>query len=360
MKNSTDIPQQDDVRSVDDVLFSNNLASILRESEEFRLKKMAQHRSREFISTTSIICLTVLGAGGFAWFFLINGNIAIALLCMIIAIAPYFLLNKWAKLPVTEYKREYKTKFMPRIADALGGLKFFPNKGISKNILAKTGIVPSHGIYTPEDCFYGQYKGAKITISEARLTSKRKKNEYAFDGIFVLIELGHEVFTGHSVITADAALARRLSKKLKPLPASKSPYARGLLTLTTAPENAEKLQNERLLKELSETMTLFDNAVLSMAFFGKRHIFLMIPYDKDMFEASDVYVPITTSDTAMRCKQEIGQIMSIIDIIDVYQGAKPAATAEADINQEITPQENAGQQDLQEETQPKTPDAPAP
>ncbi len=323
MKENTATSPPGEIHSVENHIFQEKIDSLLRDSEEFRLEKMSKHRSREFMSLSVTLASIVLGAGGFAWYLLIMGNIWMALLCMIVAAAPHFFMSGWVRQPIREYKKEYKGKFMGRLADALGGFRFSPNKGISKKVLGRTAIVPSHELYKPEDCFYGNYKGAKVTISEARLTSKRKKGQYAFDGIFVLIELGSKMFEGHSVITADAELAKRLASKLKVLPPTNSPFARNFTIMSTLPEKATTLQDDRLLKELSETVNLFDKAQLSAAFFAEKYIFVMIPYDHDMFEASDLYVPITTSDTALRSKQEIEQILSIIDIIDIYQGNAP-------------------------------------
>lgn len=176
---------------------------------------------------------------------------------------------------------------------------------------------------------FERYKGAKITFSEARLTHPKKAKNMVFDGIFVLIEIKNPVFHGHSIITADGDLAKRLSKKLTLLPPSNSAFSRHFSILTNDEKNKANLENDRLLKELSETSTLFGDAKLSAAFFNGKYIFMAVPAKEDMFEASDVYVPISTNESAMRCKQEIEQILSIIDIIDVYEEAKAEKTASA-------------------------------
>ncbi len=46
---------------------------------------------------------------------------------------------------------------------------------------------------------------------------------------------------------------------------------------------------------------------------------MMIPYDKDMFEASSLFVPVTTKKQAMQCKREIEQLLEIVDVFDLYK-----------------------------------------
>lgn len=318
-----DEPVLDDITKTDDHIFHAELDTLLKESEEFRLQKMQEHQSRDFMSLTIILLSVVLGAGAFGWYLLVMGNVLMALLCMVVAILPHFFLSKWVSEPVRSYKRDYKNEFMPKLAHIMGGLKFYPKRGISRKVLSKTAIVPAHESYKAEDCFSGRYKGAKITFSEARLRNTKGQNKNAFNGIFALIELNNNIFEGHSVITADGKLAHRLMKKFKKVPISHKPYDSQFSLLTTDTQNVGALDNQQLLKELDETSSLFKNSPLSAAFFAKKYIFMMIPSEDDMFEASDMHVPITSNDAAMRCKKEVEQLLSIIDIIGVYQEETP-------------------------------------
>ena len=326
-QNAQDIGESE-IRNVDDHIYHEKIEHLLRDAEAYRLEKMGQHRSREFSALTVTLSSVVLGAGGFAWYLLIMGNIWLALLCMLVAIVPSILMSSWVRIPVQEYKKNYKSHFMPQLADALGGLKYYPSRGIGRKILSKTGVVPAHGKYMAEDCFSGTYKGAKITFSEARLTNPKKPKELVFDGIFVLIEVKSQVFHGHSIITADGGLAKRLSKKLTLLPPGNNAFSRHFSILTNDDQNKANLQNDKLLKELSETSVLFGDAKLSAAFFHGKYIFMAIPAKEDMFEASNVYVPVSTNESAMRVKEEVQKILSIIDVIEVYENSPVRNTFE--------------------------------
>ncbi|MFP4314251.1 MAG: DUF3137 domain-containing protein [Alphaproteobacteria bacterium] len=307
-----------EIETTDDHIFATRLDSFLKESEDFRMQKMQEHQSRDFLSLTIILASVVLGAGGFGWYLLMMGNIGMALLCMMIALLPHLFLHSWVQEPINSYKREYKKRFMPKLAKILGGLNFYPKRGISRKVLSKTVIVPAHETYRAEDCFAGKYKGAKITFSEAVLKDRSQKQPEIFRGIFVLIELQQDVFQGHSVITTDGKLAQRLMKKFKKLPISHPPYD-SQFSLLTSDDTNKGLDKQELFKELSEASALFNNAKLSAAFFAKKYIFMMIPTEEDMFEPSDVNIPITNNEAALRCKKEVEQLLSIIDIIGVYE-----------------------------------------
>lgn len=311
-----------EVRTVSDQAFHEDLNSVLRDSEAFRLQQMAKYRSREFLSMTATLLSVLLGGSAFAWYLLMEGNLFLAVPCMMAAIIPHIFMHPWVQEPVKTYQKLYKDQFMPRIADSMGGLQFHANRGIKRNVLAKTGIVPAHDTYSAEDCFFGHYKNAKITLSEARLLRKDKRDKMAFDGIFVLIELSKPHFEGHSVITMDPKQAQRLAKRLQAVPLRNAPqFANHFHLLSSKPDKASILDSPELFKELQETALLFDNAALSIAFFASKYIFVQIPYENDMFEASDVFVPITNNDAAMRCKKEVEQLMSIVDIVHLYDDA---------------------------------------
>ena len=64
----------------------------------------------------------------------------------------------------------------------------------------------------------------------------------------------------------------------------------------------------------------------------------MIPYKGDMFEASNIHIPVATKQHAMQCKREIEQILEIIDVFDLYQKAD---TPPAEVKNEAEKAENS-------------------
>jgi hypothetical protein len=168
----------------------------------------------------------------------------------------------------------------------------------------------------------GTYKGVKIIFSEARLLRKNKAP--VFSGIFVMLEIPQDVFQGHTILTADIPKYQkwRTSRwaKLQDVEiATQGSEALRFKILSDQPLMAQKLVTEILLKELSEISELYENATMSVALFRKKFIFMMIPYARNLFEPSNVDLPIATRQHALNCKREVEQILQIIDVLELYQ-----------------------------------------
>lgn len=312
----------------DDVRFQHDIEGLIKDSENMRLMFMKKQRSRNFLSVTLTVISILVGAAGFGWFFLMEGNLFLGLACMLAGMILPVLLNYWASLPIKAYSKHYKTDFMPKMANLLGGLQFHPARGISRKIITKTGVIMPHDEYNAEDCFMGIYKNVKVILSEARLYKKQKnKTETVFDGIFALLEIPEKIIEGHTILTADGELARKAGptiwQKFKPVPAqTENPAWNKFQIFSTKPEAAELLVGEKFLKELSEAAEVFNNSPLSAVLFAGKFIFIAIPYEEDMFEASNMFVPVTTKKHAMQCKREIEQILEIIDLFELYKTQK--------------------------------------
>ncbi|MCB1682204.1 MAG: DUF3137 domain-containing protein [Rhodospirillales bacterium] len=309
---------------IDESRFKKELDALIVEAEDMRLQRMRQNRTRSFIALNLGILSMLTGVGFFGWFFLFTGDLVKAVLCVVVSIIPPILLNIWASRPLKMYLKEHKSSFMPKLAKALNGLSFHPKRGVSEKMLSKLAILPAYDKYEAEDCFMGVYKGVKVIFSEATLTSKAHKDGPVFEGIFVLLEVPGDVIEGHTILTANDKMAKAWEKTrwktMKRVYVSVSnPSWDRFQIFSTKPEAAELMVGERLLKELSEASDIFDQSPLSVAMFGKKYIFMMIPNDEDMFEASNLFVPVTTNQHAMQCKKEIEQILEIIDVFDLYQ-----------------------------------------
>ena len=320
-------PQQPDLQRRDDAQFQNESEALIREAEDRRLHFMKKQRNRHYLwVTVCILCITG-GATAFGWYLLVQANIALAVFWMLTSLGLPVLLHFWTGGPIKHYKTDYKKSFMPKMARALGGLKFHAERGISVKILSKTGVVPAHDIYQAEDCFMGLYKGVKVIFSEARLYSRKNRYDPVFKGVFALLEIPGEPLQGHTIITADRQMADRSARtrwqKLQnvPLPALENPKWNIFQVYSDAPQAAATLVTEKLIKELAEASEIFGDSLLSAVLFGKKFIFLMIPCKEDMFEASDIFVPVTTKQHALKCKKEIDKLLELIDVLEIYKVA---------------------------------------
>ncbi len=325
--NNNDSYPNNSITRVDNKRFNKDLNALVNESEEMRLKRMKQYRARSFIAINANIFFMMIGVAAFGWFFLVKANLFYAFISIALSIIPIIFLSIWTKQPIKKYKEEHKNIFMPKLAKTLNGLSFYPKRGVSAKVIEKLAVIPAHDEYKAEDCFMGTYKGVKVIFSEARLYLKQYKDKPIFDGIFVLLEVPNNLFEGHTIITANYKMIKSYEntrwKNMEKVDIQASnPSWDKFHIYSTNPESAKIVIDDRLLKELCEASEIFNNAPLTAVLFGGKYIFIMIPYSNDMFEPSDMFVPIKTRSQAMQCKKEIEQLLEIIDVFDLYKTTK--------------------------------------
>ena len=302
--------------------FESDIAHLMKAAEEDRMRFMRKVHSRDMMMVVVGIMIVVLGGAGFGWFFLVKADLVRALACIVAAVIVPQFLQPWAQGPLKAYIRNHKEHFMPQMAKALGGLSFHPKRGIGEKMIRKTGILPPYESYTAEDCFMGMHKGVKVMFSEARLYGK-KKNQKVFQGIFALLETSAHMFDGLTIISANTRLIEAYAptkwKKLQPINIETTSIAHERFKVfSNNPASAGLLVGEKLLKEFAEASEIFDNAPMSAVFFGGKYLFMAIPYDHDMFEASNIHTPVLTKKHANTCQREIEQLIEIVDVFDIY------------------------------------------
>lgn len=313
-----------ELASRDDRAFNQDMDALLDSAETMRLNAMKVQRNRGFIAMSVGLATICVGAAGFGWFLLVEAQLVRGLGAIVLGVVIAAALHIWSGQALKQYERDYKHKFLPRMAHILGGLKYYPSRGISEKLLKRTGVIPSHEVYDAEDCFMGQYKGVKVLFSEARLRFKKAYEEPAFNGIFVLLEASKANIEGHTIVTANKEMVQKWGatrwKKLQALDHKpENPTWDRFSIYSDTPDAAEGLVDEKMFKELAEASDIFDKSPITAVFFAKKFIFMMIPYEGDMFEPSNIHVPVTTKRTAIQCKKELEKILEIIDIFELYQ-----------------------------------------
>jgi hypothetical protein len=84
------------------------------------------------------------------------------------------------------------------------------------------------------------------------------------------------------------------------------------------PDEAMTFLGDKLWKELYELDAKFGDGDLSAVLFRGKYVFMMIPHPENMFVASDLYVPVTSHNSMMKYKEEIEQLLELIDVFDIY------------------------------------------
>ena len=151
-------PSFDPVERVNDSLFDAEIDKLIRYAEDQRLDLMRSYRSRSALASICFILFVLLGSTAFGYFLFFEGKIYLAIVCVLLSVALPYMVHVWAERPIREYKVMYKQSFMPRLAKLLGGMRFFPRRGVGTQVLSKTGVLPKFESYSAEDCFMGNYK----------------------------------------------------------------------------------------------------------------------------------------------------------------------------------------------------------
>ena len=133
---------------------------------------------------------------------------------------------------------------------------------------------------------------------------------------------------GHTIISADMDMVNKWAptrwKKLQEVFLNlENEHDNQFRIFSDTPEAAELMTGERLLKEIGEMGAIFGGTYVSMALFKNQYIFMTIPCKNDMFEPSNLDVPLATTAHAETCKREIEKLMEIIDIFELFS---PQAT----------------------------------
>ena len=315
---------QVDVRRIDDAIFNTGVDDLVREAEQTRLSLMQTRQRRGFIVLTVSILILLAAGAGFGWYFLVVGDLIMAIACVGLAVLPPFILSAWRNHPIKSYLRYHKKVFMPKMAKLMGGFHYQADGGIDSKMFAKTGILPAYTSYQSEDCFIGRYKGIKVIMSEAWLS----RGSPIFQGIFVLLELPGAPVAARTIITADGKAAQenaatRWKSLQKVMIATENPSWNRFSIFAENTAHTQAVVTPALLKELAEAADMFGNSALSVSMFGKKYVFMMIPYRGDMFEPSALHVAVPTREHVIERRREIEKLMEVIDVFDAYRETLP-------------------------------------
>ncbi|MCK6418668.1 MAG: DUF3137 domain-containing protein [Alphaproteobacteria bacterium] len=307
MTTVADIPQAHDT-------YAQETQRLAQAAENLRLRHVRRLRTRHNIAITFSLLVAIASAGGFGWYLMMEGDLPRALACTALAAVVPPLLLAWAARPLADYRRAHKQKFMPQLARLLGGLTYRAQSGLNPSIIKAADIAPAFTRHDSEDCFTGTLNGVKVIFSEMRLFDDQHVSP-RFSGLCVLLESAlDQRFSGHVVITDDPAYEPSLPAREFSF---ESPETTQFSLYAETPEAAQAVANPRLLKELAEAAARF-KAPVRASFFKGRYVLIMFTSHEDMFEPSDLLIPVRTANYGTRVRTEISRILEIIDVVGLY------------------------------------------
>lgn len=232
----------------------------------------------------------------------------------------------WVTQPKREYAIAYKKKILPHLARLFGDFQYRVDGKIAMQIMKPSGLIPSHDRYVSEDFFEGRYKNIDIRFSEIKLTKregsgKNRSTVTKFKGLAVLLALENKKFLGHTVLERNAGKFTQWLKEkgsaLKRANMVDPEFEKIFDAYTNDQVEARYLIDPLMIENLKALYEEYDGQSLSAAWYDSQML-ILIASKHNHFEPADIKTPATNTQAVLGMKREIGQILSIIDTLDLY------------------------------------------
>lgn len=316
--------RRNDVRTASDEEFLKKSADALKALEEIRLEKLKIYQRRKkiaiplawvaapFCLISDYLLLIVQHASSDSF-----AGVTILVMGAIYA---------WATHPRRQYAKAYKTEILPRIAGLFGNFTYSVDGKIDMNALMPSKIVPGHNRYSSEDYFTGEYKGITLEFSEITLkqksgSGKNSNTTTKFKGLAVLLNTKHKRFFGHTILDRNSsALSQWFKEKTNKLERADMvdpEFEKIFDAYTNDQVEARYLIDPLMIERLKGIYQEYKGDKMAAAFFDNKML-IMIDSNHNHFEPANIHTPATSPDSILSMKREIGQILSIIDKLSLY------------------------------------------
>lgn len=313
-----------DVRTEDDQEFLECSKKALDDLEDIRLAKLKIYEWRKKIAIPGAVILTPICAYIDYWLLLLqSGNddsgagVTFAMLGG---------LYWWTTQPRRQYAKAYKKEILPKIAKLFGEFAYNIGGKISMALMSPSKIVPGHDRYKSEDYFVGTYKGIDIEFSEIDLAVRRRSNKKTyyktiFKGLAILLNTKHKRFFGHTILDQNKSkISEWFKEKTHALERAEmvDPEFEEIFDAYTNDQvEARYLIDPIMIERLKGLYEEYDGEQMAAAFYENKML-ILIASKHNHFEPSNIYVPATNPSSILNMKKEIGEILSIIDKLSLY------------------------------------------
>lgn len=312
------------LRNEDEAAFMERAEHSLRQLEEIRVDKLKTYLRRKKIGIPLGIILAPICAV-IDWLLLViqsGSDDPIAG----VTIAAMGALYGWIIYPKKQYLKAYKRNILPRLAHMMG-LENHGHRKIAMNAMRDTKIIPKHDRYTAEDYFRGRYKGVDLEFSEIKLeTEHRGKNgskyyRTKFKGLAILLQIEKTKFFGHTIMLRNSnKLIEWFKEKSTNLDRANmvDPEFEKLFDAYTNDQvEARYLVDPAMIENLKGLYTEYEGNKMMVAYHENRML-ILIASKHNHFEPASIYTKATDPESFRAMMREIKQILSVIDILDLY------------------------------------------
>lgn len=318
-----------DLHTKSDTAFLSACRPKLQELEAIRVEKLGVFEFRKKIAWPIAAVLTPLFGFIDYWLLLLQrGNDDSAAGLSILVLGG---LWAWVTHPKRQYAKAYKNEILPDIARLFGNFTYDAKGKISMEAMKPSKVVPGHTTYNSEDHFAGSYKGVGIEFSEIVLKKKSGKSTVTvFKGLAILLTQGTKRFHGHTIMIKDQGAIggwfKNQTSGLKRADLVDPEFERLFDVFTTDQVEARYLIDPMIVERLKALYAEY-NGDKMMAAFYEDHVLILIGSKKNHFEPAAIEVPATSEDDLLAMKHEIGQILSIVDRLSLYDPKKAREAA---------------------------------
>lgn len=313
-----------DFREINDEDFLAAVKPELSILEKIRQTKYRIYQRRKKLAIP--VCAVLLPATGYIDYLLLllqhSSDDSGAGLTVLVAGGIYW----WVTQPKREYNRAYKEKILPKLAKTFGEFIYDMSGRISMDALKPSKIIPSYDSYRSEDYFKGVYKGVGLEFSEIHLTEQRgsgknRRTVTTFKGLAILLDMKSRKFLGHTILdrnkTKMGEWFKEKSSAMKRARMVDPEFEKIFDTYTTDQVEARYLIDPLMIENLKGLYEEYDGKSMAAAWYDSRML-IMIASNHNHFEPAHIKTPATDAQSVLNMRHEIGQILSIIDKLDLY------------------------------------------
>ncbi|MGN7437094.1 MAG: DUF3137 domain-containing protein [Alcanivorax sp.] len=231
--------------------------------------------------------------------------------------------------PKLEYTLLYKNSFLPKLIKFFGNFTYtyLPEDRIDPAIFRETMILPKHRDCLVEDLFEGKYREISIKFFNLKLLGEidaDRDKSVAFKGLGIFIDTGAKRFLGNTVLCPYRRNLHGEVKehwRLKRVKLVDPKFEKIFNAFGSDQVEARFLLDPVMMEKLKDLYSKCDTGGLSASFYDNK-VFIMMSSAHDHFEPAPLHISAMNEQPVLRIKKEIEDVLSIIDILSLYDPQK--------------------------------------
>lgn len=316
------IPEVTDIRDADEVFLEKSKAH-LEQLEEIRQDKFKVYKWRKRLAVPAAVVLTpLLGFIDYWLLMLQTADDRGAGLTFVVLGALY----AWVTHPKRQYAKAYKCEILPKLAQLFGDFRYELKGRIPIVEMEPSKILPRHDKYETEDYFVGTYKGVEIEFSEVDFKQRRRNKNRTYyvsvyKGLAIMLDMKTKRFYGHTMLDKDrnkvSEWFKQRSTDLQRANLVDPEFEKIFDVYTNDQVEARYLIDPVMMERLQAVQEEYDGEHMTAAFYDSKMLILIkSPYN--YFEPADITIPATDPRSILSMKREIGEILGLIDRLELY------------------------------------------